>query len=474
MLSLPVNFAVRSFLMTDFWRLLLVDADIAILSPFCAEPEFNECFQREGVSCHATFAYGAHQGGHAVWVDRVRRACLRKWGLFSPVHSGKLARFAKLSSDDGHDRSGASLGKKLANRVLATDLGISLLRRAEDSAFRTLHADTYCLQYEGLLDEIRPDIVVGTLPFHVETYPFWKTVAWHKVPRILYVLSFDNITSRPPLPVFFHRYLVWNDGNRGELLCQYPHIRQDQIEISGPLSFDWYRPDSEYLASRREWLRDNGLDASKPVLLFGTCVERFAPMEPAVLADLLRANRARRLPVKVQFLVRLHPNDRLARWRRVRSEFPEVPFVFSMSGRSANGSSMAQERDLGTLVSDLTHSAMVITTGSSIALDACRLDRPAVYIGFDERPGRPFDRLARQIYQREHLRPIVQMGGAGVAHSQAELERLIGGYLNDPSKDRRARRRTASYYDPFMDGRAAERVAEAILRFAHASQVGVP
>ncbi len=473
LLSLPANFAVRSFLFTDVLRLLRRNAEVAILSPFCSEPEFKERFEGDGVTCYPTVRYGNHEGAHAVWVERVTRACRRKWGLFSPDHSGRVAHFAKASTDISQHRVSASPARRLVGRAMATELGISLLRRVENTTFTRSQANAPCRRYRALLEEIAPDTVVGTLPFHVETYPLWKAVDMQGMRRILYVLSFDNITSRPPLPVAFHRYLVWNDSNRRELLRQYPKVREDQIEVCGPLSFDWYRPGGVHLLPRAEWLRSNGLDASKPVLLFGTCVERFGPMEPAILTNLLRANRAGRFPQEVQFLVRLHPNDRLDRWRLVQSEFPNVPFVLSMSGRSANGASLPLEEDGRTLVSDLTHCAAVITTGSSVALDACRLDKPAVYIGFDPRPGGPFDQLARQIYKREHLRPIVDMGGVRVAHSQTELEDLISEHLTDPAKDRRARRHTASYYDPFMDGRAAERVADAVLRFAGAAQAGV-
>jgi len=76
----------------------------------------------------------------------------------------------------------------------------------------------------------------------------------------------------------------------------------------------------------------------------------------------------------------------------------------------------------------------------------------------------------RRYYHYEHYRPVVEAGAVRIADDPESLVRLVGDYLADPSRDRDARRRVVEQMCSPGDGRAAERIARAVLTALGASQ----
>ena len=62
---------------------------------------------------------------------------------------------------------------------------------------------------------------------------------------------------------------------------------------------------------------------------------------------------------------------------------------------------------------------------------------------------------------------ITKSGGVRIVFSRKELVAAINLYLDHPEDDRRKRLKMLGLYDPFRDGKAANRSANAVLDFLH-------
>jgi hypothetical protein len=130
--------------------------------------------------------------------------------------------------------------------------------------------------------------------------------------------------------------------------------------------------------------------------------------------------------------------------------------------------------DMYTLASLLAGSAMCLSVGSTLCLDACMVDRPVISIGFDGWEELPYDLSARRGLDFTHIKKMLVLGGVRVARSFADLEAHITTYLREPHLDRYARAFTAAQECGPQDGAAAQRVAATLAHLCQQQVQGTP
>ena len=214
-----------------------------------------------------------------------------------------------------------------------------------------------------------------------------------------------------------------------------------------------------------------GVPPEHPVILYAETGHDVAPHEPAVVADLAERVRSADLPSRPSILVRTHPMYPPERWDQVRQEYPEVAFS-SINNPRGQDTSLSyadhmdwHERDLALLINTLHQADVHWNVSSTMTLDAACFDRPVVCVAYDPRLGAPFGHVCRRLYDREHYVDIASSGGAVIATTPEEAWQATVAYLRHPGLDSSERRAMLDQYDPFMDGRAAQRVSEVILRW---------
>jgi hypothetical protein len=86
-----------------------------------------------------------------------------------------------------------------------------------------------------------------------------------------------------------------------------------------------------------------------------------------------------------------------------------------------------------------------------------------VNVGFDETRDLPLALSIRRYYAYEHYRPIVELGAVRVAGSPDDLVAEVRRSLDEPARDRAARRAVVESLCGFTDARTGVRVAEHVL-----------
>lgn len=315
------------------------------------------------------------------------------------------------------------------------------------------------------LREHRFDALFSVTPFTTQERVVLLAAEAAGLPACTSILSFDNITTRPPLPIDFDRYLVWNRFNEQEILRSYPGVAPDQVRIVGPAQFDFYA-DPSLVEDRATWRAGAGV-GDGPVVLFGAGPPEVAPHERQYVEHLCAAVDDGRLPADTTILLRRHPVDHPSRWAAL-AEHPAV--VLDEPGRVGTTPGRLGQIDLGRaeiahLCTVLANTDVHVSTSSTMSLDGAFYDKPQVAPAYDVAPGHPHRRLARDLYRREHFLPIVASGGIALARSPEELVAQVRDGIDHPEHGRAERRRMLEALCTHLDGGSTERAILEVLDF---------
>lgn len=334
--------------------------------------------------------------------------------------------------------------------------------RTEAELAAALASGTNLDEHLALLDHERIDAVFSVTPFTVQELVLLHATERAAIPAITSILSFDNLTTRPPLPIRFDRYLVWNRANAAELRRGYPGLAATAIAIVGPAQFDFYA-DPRWVRPVAEWRRDLGLPDGAPTVLYGAGPPSVSPHEAQYVDHLLAAIADGRLPADLRVVLRRHPNDPPGRWERFAAH-PAVhvddPGAIGSDLRPGQ-TNMGREQIEG-LCSTLAHTDVHVNVSSTLTLDGAFYGKPQIGPAYDVEGARRHRRRAIELYEREHFLEIVASGGLELARSPEQLVAQVAGALRDPDRLAPERQRMLEALCTHLDGACTERVADTV------------
>jgi hypothetical protein len=449
LIALPYAVNVRDILRTSVFSLLKQSgARLVILSPAHDQPEFVAEFAAPNV-------------------------------FFEPLHPhkpGPLERkldtlrytlFSELTETFGIRSVPPKQRPPLKRAVLATAQVVSrtLGHRRTEAALAQLNLALFPdRQYASVLHKYRPDLVCLTRVFGWGAdLPVLKAALQERIPTMLLVSSWDNLTSKGVFPARVDRLVVWNSTLADEAIRLHGYDPA-HVLVAGVPQFDIYA-DKTQLPDREAFFRRVGGDPSKRLVTFALSNETWCPDEFDVAEMVWKAMREGALGQPCQLLCRVHP---LA--FRFGQEFPErlrgLPdLLVDIPGRP--GVHLDRDTpldDMKHLAATMWHSDVVINTSSTISIDAAALDTPVVCACWDGYRTLPDDKSVRRYHKYTHFKKLLSLGGVRVAHSLDEMVGHLRSYLADPVTDREGRARIVEEQCRSMDGKAGERMAEYILR----------
>lgn len=320
-----------------------------------------------------------------------------------------------------------------------------------------LYNSTNIATFQDLLKRHQIDAVFSLTPYFAQEQLLIRAARENDIPLCISILSFDNLTTRGWIPVVADKYLLWNDHNKQELYRGYPAASHKDVAIVGAPQFDFYW-DSSYLIDEIEWRKIVGLPPHRPVILFGAGHYLIAYHEPHILKHIDDAIEKKQIPYEPVILFRQHPNDPFERWMPVLTQCKHVVYDAPWE-KAADGVAQTniQRADIEKLASTLAYSHVHINTSSTMTIDGAIFDRPQIGPAYDE-VGPKYDRVMRELYEREHFLPIARSGGLAVTYSRKDLISAIGEALEHPDVHREARRAMVREIITFEDGQATEQV----------------
>lgn len=302
----------------------------------------------------------------------------------------------------------------------------------------------------GALREERPLLVLGNTQTF-QSMPFVLAAKRLGLPVVGYIASWDHPVGKGIVPPHLDRYLVQNEIMRDDLR-RYHNIPPERIDVTGwPTSDVYHRRHSrdEYEAL----LRGLGVDSAKPVVFVVGNVFHNAPYEHVFLERLAEWASSPENRARFSLLFRPHPHD--VDWR--------ARYAGALDrGVAAQEATYADLDDLTVL---LQYVSCVVAHAGTVLLDAIANDRPSVCVLYDD--GAPDgERRAEQNVTGKHYEALVDSGCFYPARSFEQVVDGVERALSNPAEQHDERVRATERVMGTIDGRAAERVAAAVLRTA--------
>jgi hypothetical protein len=309
-----------------------------------------------------------------------------------------------------------------------------------------------------------PAAIVTTGPFQHEQPAVIAIGKNLNIPVLVFIPSWDNLTTKQRLLFKYDGYMVWSEQGRRELSEFYPETREMPVYVVGAPQFDvCFNPD--FFQSRQEFCAAQGLSAELPIIVHSLGSPNFLREYHGAVA---LAERVVRGDLgEVQLLVRPHPAKDRGEMTDVFLQYqPRV--VLQEVSEEANGKYQGTQdrRQIIDWVNTFRHADVVVNLSSTVTVDAAIFDRPIVNLDFDPEPGQPNQLLVKDInHLWTHFKPIAESGGVWLVNNIDEMVEAVKTYLKHPELHREKRRWIAEYVCGYVDGHCGERMAHAILNF---------
>ncbi len=315
----------------------------------------------------------------------------------------------------------------------------------------------------NLLKELQPDAIVSTRPVDImETY-FLNAARRLKIERIMYVLSWDNITAKGIFPELADNYLTWGPVMNEELK-EYYKVPDASLHLTGVTHFDVHHQIMQQ-PQYSHWLEKLGLSGSKPYFFFTMSASYYAPNEIDIIEWLVSKIEANTYGEDMQMIIRPHMHN----FQEGFSDLSWTERLMSLkSSRVAidlpdlDNSLLTwymKDEDMLRLSNLLAGASICFNSGSTIAIESCMMDKPTIITLFDIEDW-PEWRSVKRIGKYIHLKKLFDTGAVKVVGSFEEMDRWISSYVNDPGLDREKRKQAFEAECYKNDGKSTQRFVE--------------
>lgn len=260
------------------------------------------------------------------------------------------------------------------------------------------------------------------------------------------------------------RLLVWNETLKKEAI-ELQNYQSDKISIVGVPQYDLF-VQKERLLSRQEFFRQLNLDPSKKLISFFSSSKR-APDDGDIVEMILKWNQEKKLVAPVDLYIRPYPGvvsdhekfDRFQNESGVYIDWIERQRLF---GDSAHAWYPTLEGMIF-FMNVLYHSDIVISTYSSVSVEASAFLKPAININFDGYKSRPFPQSIKRSKYKSHFNHVMTTGGIKQTETSDDLLKFINEFLRHPDANKESLIELRDKMCWRIDGQAAERISGHLL-----------
>lgn len=395
------------------------------------------------------------------------------YNLFRGIVKEKFKRIIKSPSSKIDEKRGhliygkpvVSFSNKLI--LLVSKITSYLLPKAVLLAMHDwlMKKDTNGKEVESLLQSQGINVLFSVTPFLREEQVILGACKRLNLKTITSILSFDNITTRGFMPIIFDHYCVWNKYNFDELFRVYPEAKKSTVEIVGPAQFDFYW-DKSFIWSREKWLKELGLPDNRPVILFGAGFYAIVPQEHIWLKQLNEAIDNGEIHGSPMVLFRIHPVDPIDRWLPILKDAKNIvrDDPWKSDGVSLSKTNITRY-DIEKLCSTLYWTDIHVNASSTMTVDGAIYDKPQIGPAYDDQAGGKYDEITKELYIREHYKPITDSGGLTVVDSREALIQAINNSLKNPAIGQEGRKKLVKEICYYTDGKSMERLASQLEKY---------
>jgi len=245
-------------------------------------------------------------------------------------------------------------------------------------------------------------------------------------------------------------------------VMQLQDYQEHKITVVGVPQFDYYY-DRSRLESRENFCRRLGLDPDKKILCLGS-EGKVMPSDAAIAEILYDLVRSRALHEECQILIRPHfgyKNDE----QKFISLHNKPGVVIDSHNQPSQGFRDHwdySKEHMDNFLNIVYHSDIMMSTASTLSLDAAALARPSILVMFDGYEKKPFHASGARWYVCDYFNEFMRYHAALVADNADALKESINKLLREPKLLEHNQLRLCERFCYRLDGCSGKRLFETL------------
>jgi CDP-glycerol glycerophosphotransferase (TagB/SpsB family) len=308
-----------------------------------------------------------------------------------------------------------------------------------------------------LFDRYSPDIVLVSSVYNRFDRRVLPEAVVRGIPTAGLSAGWDHL-DKYYLPFHVDKFLAASEQMKRSAIA-FQRYRPDEISVVGYPQYD-FLVDQCFIRPRADILAHMGFPPNARYIMY-VSGSAYCPDEPDIIAEILSWIERGDFGDNTYLVIRPYLGSRgrdkafdVAKFNR----FKEHRRVFFYDMKLPN-----YLDELTLFVNILRHAHAVMAVYSTALLEAAILGRPIVAAPFDGHTRRPFYRSIKRFRGFEHFQDVIRFGALKEAFNFPELRNILARYLEDPSLDADKRARMCAELCYQLDGKASQRVADALL-----------
>lgn len=315
-------------------------------------------------------------------------------------------------------------------------------------------------EFQYLFDKYHPDLVFSTNLISTIDFRLLKDAKKNKVKSISNIKGWDMPNMKGYLTMNADKLVAQTDIQKREMI-KYHQVPEKKIVVLGNPGFDIYFND-EGLMTRGEFCKFAGLDPNKKIIFMNISAVFINPFPEDPILNVDRWISEGRIKKPAQILI--SPRSKYGFSEELLNNTPNIVIHIAgeMIGGGARSNLKFEKNEIYDLKNCLYHADVVITTGSTLGMEATLMNTPSISIAFDFRPVNYWLSAKVRSFD-EYFEPAKMSGGVFMAYSAEDLIKGVNEYLENPEKDREGRARIVREQTQFRDDQSGKRVAKFLL-----------
>lgn len=275
------------------------------------------------------------------------------------------------------------------------------------------------------------------------------------------VRSWDNCYSKGLIKVSPDSFISNNETIKDEII-NVQHLKNIPILISGLPQFDYFINDKR--KTKEEFSHDIQVNlGGKKLVVFAPAGSLLSDTDWQICKIIDEAIKKGEIKEDIHVLVRNHPHHPAD-----LSRFESNPnFTIETPGKTFGGKNPKEAeltRDASKHLADTLYNAdLVIWVATTLGIDAVVFDKPQIVINFDGFEKRDYYHSVKKYHHEDHMKKMLNLGGATVVNNSEELIDWINQYLSNPPLNRDKRKLMADQQLWKLDGKSGERIGKFLL-----------
>ena len=323
--------------------------------------------------------------------------------------------------------------KKLIARFLANGISLQILDRVD---FRMASLEPSVCDWVSTLKKYKIDLVFNSSHSHARNaLPVVYAAKNLNIKTCTFLFSWDNLTSQGRVVPVYNYYFAWNNSIKGDFNEMYPNVPRQNVFVTGTPQFIGHFDKTNHL-SYADVRNTLGLESNEQYFLYSSGMSHHLPEEPYVVARI--ADIIKSIGPNYRLVVRTYAKDRFDVFEKLKLERSDIIIPEVRWEKNFQTPLIEDQVFFSSL---LTHCIAGINVASTISLELCMLDKPAINVAYNP-PGKdisPYNYT--RFYSFDHYKPIVESGAVELAENEEEMLKLLISAIENPAKRKTERER---------------------------------